>query len=802
MNSNHNYLIQKCYDGLDKRGLSNNSEAINRLNYELEIIKSGNLADFFLNTSYICLKLKEKGITMGNSRGSAGGSLVCYCLKITEINPLEFGLIFERFLNPTRINDISSADIDCDLEKSKRKYALQMIKDEFGHDRTYQIINKILFTQKSSIKDLARIIDIPFEVVNRITKLITDEDSIEDIPDVIDFLNKYPFIRDNYQKLIGLTKTYGIHAGGIITLDHSIEEYDSIVRVNGVDCIDNDGKSCDKLGYLKNDELGLRSLDIISDCLKLLPDVKIPRSYDDPAVYKNINESTTGLFQLESAAATEVCQKLRPTNFDELSSVLALCRPGPNDSGDTDLYIKRKYGEEPIKYDHPNLESILRQNYGTIVYQEDIMKIIIEFAGMTAVDADNIRRGISKKNQKTFDEYHPKFIDACFKQGIGNDTAEIVWQKMEASASYSFGKAHCYGYSTLTYAFAWLRTYFPIEFFLAVLNNTDDEDKRMKIYAEIRELNNDIVNPDINISKAITSTNYDGKVFLGFNLIKEVGESAVEKILKEQPYSSFNDFCDRCKVNIRVKKALIEAGTFDRFGQRRDELYSQLTGEDVHWDDKEMLFKEFTRIKINPSGNILDLFKLKDMGIDVEISSLNALKDNTEDYNDFYIKVLSSDFEVKDDYAYASVTDGFNSASIFVPKNFISRYIDDLNEVGNPLLCHVQGKGSKYSLLSLINLNDTEKSTKEWQWYNGEAKQKLQSLQESNPNVNVGLISNVKYFVSKKENNCAYYDVWVNDSIQLPQRIVCGEPPKMVEGSFIFFFVGDNPTFLDIIQVV
>ena len=797
MVNNHNYLIQKAYDGLEKRGLSDKQEYIDRLNYELDIIQSGNLADFFLNTAYICIKMKAKGILVGLGRGSASGSLVCYCLKITEIDPIKHNLIFERFLNPTRINAIASADIDTDIPRDKREQVLEMVKHDFGEDRSFQIINKLNWTDKTAIKDLGKILDIPFSYVNKITKLIGDDVNAEDIPEVKDFLEKYPFIKNNYKRLLGLPKTYGVHAGGVITLDKPVEYYDSIVKVNGVKCLDNNGKTCDSMGFLKNDLLGLNTLSIISDCLDLLPNVVLPNRYDDAMVYDTINKSTLGIFQIEAAGATDVCQRLEPQSFEELCAVVALCRPGAMDSGDTDHYIARKHGKEMVRYDHPLLEPILKDNYGAIVYQEDAMRIVTDFAGMSAVDADIIRKGIGKKIQSIFDEYHPKFINSCVEKNIDSDIAETVWRKMEASASYSFNKSHCVSYTALSYICGWLKTYYPIEFFLSILNNTDDDDKRMRVYAEINNMQSEVCNPDIDISKEITTIGYDNKVYLSLNLIKGVGPAAIKNILDSQPYSSFDDFCDRCKVNKAVKKALIEAGAFDRFNQNRDELYSLVIGEEVHWSDIETLFMEFNRIKINPKGNILDYFN----EIDRETSTLDCLKKNTE-YNDFYIKVLSSDFKLKDDYAYASVTDGFDNLSIFVTKEFIGRYADDLNEVGTPLFMHVHGKSDKYTLLSLINLMDLSKHEHEYDYYTYQSSKKLEKLQKTNPDYNVGLISNVRYFTSKKGNRCCWYNIYVNDDIKLEDMICCNAPPKFLDGSYIFFLVSENPKFPQIIEVI
>ena len=804
MVSNHNYLVQKCFDGLQKRGHADDQEYIERLNYELEVIKEGNLANFFLNTAYIVLKMKSKNIMIGRGRGSASGSLVSYCLKITEIDPLKYHLIFERFLNPTRVKMISSADIDVDIPRDKRQEVLKMVKQDFGEDKAFQIINKLQWTEKTAIKDLCRIIDIPFSVSNRITKLIPDDEKAVNIPEVKKFLDEHPFVKENYPKLVGMPKTYGVHAGGVIITDKPIEFYDSVVKVNGVECLDNNGRTADAMGLLKADLLGLNTLTIIADCLTLLPNVSLPTEFNDPAVFDTINKSTLGVFQLEAAGATDVCKKIQPQDFNELCLAVSMCRPGSIDSGETDRYIARKNGIEPVMYDHPDLIPILEDNLGSIVYQEDVIKIVTDFAKMDTIDGETIRKGIGKKIQAIFDEYHPKFVNACVQRGIEESTAQTVWNKMEASASYSFNKAHCVSYTALSYICGWLKTYYPIEFYLAILNNTDKEDKRIKVYNELKSIGKEISNPDINISKSITTVGIDNKIYLSFNLVKDVGPAAIQAILENQPFSSFDDFMKRKtgKVNKRVVKALIEAGAFDRFGNARDELYSLVEEKEVHWDEKDILFREFNRIKINPKGNVLHLYDLKEMNIDVPLSSVKNVLSNTAEYQDFYIKVLSSEFKRKEDYAFASVTDGFDNMSIFIPKEFISRYIDDLNEVGNPLLIHLTGKGSKYTILSLLNLHDVDKHTREKQFYNGEAMSILETLQKQNTNVNVGLIDNVKYFVSKNGNSCVYYNCKVNDEIYLEQRIACGNPPLMVEGSFIFFLLGNNETFLDIIEVV
>ena len=800
MVDNQAYLTQKAYEGLSRRGLSDKPEYKERLEHELSIIASGQLADFILDTAFICVKLKIQGIQLGVGRGSAAGSLLCYCMRITEIDPLEYGLIFERFLNPTRINSISSADIDTDIPRDKRQQVLKQVKEDFGQHQTAQVINKLKWTKKTAIKDLARIIDVPFNEVNRVTGLIaSDEDIDNDI--VQNFLNKYPFIKENYLNITDLIKNYSIHAGGVIILPGNIENYASLLKVNKVDAICYDGKTCDSIGFLKQDLLGINTLTIIADCLKLNTNIVLPTSnFNDDKVYKNINQSQLGIFQLESEGASHLTQQLIPEDFNDLCAVVALCRPGPKDSGDTDMYVACKHGQA-VEYDHPALEPILKQNYGAIIYQEDIMRIVTDWAGLTSVDADNIRRGVGKKIQAVFDEYHPKFINACVNNNIPEETAEIVWNKIEKSGSYSFNKSHCVSYSVLSYLTGYLKTYYPIEFYLAMLNNTESEDKRMRIYNEMKNIDKNIKNPDINKSKDVmVSDNND--IYLSLSLIKGVGVKAIEDIVNKQPFDSFNDFLmrkDSRKVNKRVVKALIESGAFDEFNSNRGELMHQVDeGEPVDWTEEDTLFREFGRLKINPKGNVLELYDISDY--DIKLCSIATLK-KIKHVKTAWIKVMISELKVRDDYGFLSVTDNFDNLSMFISKQAINRYTDIIHEVGYPILVKLTVNNGKYTFCSCLDLKNPQRYPGELRAIDGSGKQQLLELQKNNPNINVGLIYNLSCFKSKQGNECCKYDIFVSDELILEERLTCNSPFKMSEGSFIFFFPSNEP-FIQLKQVI
>lgn len=795
------YLVRKSTEGLAKKGLRTNIEYQDRLSEELQTIIECGLSDFILNTAYTVLLCKSKGILVGPGRGSVGGSLVAYCVGITEIDPIKYGLSFSRFLNKARMMT-SLGDIDIDIPRKDRPYVLELLKEEFGEDKTIQIINDVYFTEKTTLKDLGRIFDIDFKITNKLTSLIGEEDDVYDVPEIVDFFKSYPKIEEAYPKVKGLIRHSSTHAGGVLISDKPITEYISPLKVgkNIVTCYN--GRTCESLSFLKQDMLGLNTLSIIKDCLCLLGKDKFDFDYDldDPKVYETINYSTLGIFQLEGEGATEYTKRLKPKDFNDIIADLALVRPGAQDSGDADEFLRVRFEGKEIEYDHPLLKPILEETNGCILYQEQAMEISKVLSGFTDVEADILRKGIGKKLDYIFEEYKPKFINGVIENGVDESVAEVVWNKIEKSSEYSFNKSHSVGYSLITYQTAYLKAYYPIEYYLSLLNNVDSEDKRIKIYSEIKAIDKEIVNPDINISQKITTSD-DDKIYLSLPLIKGVGDKAVEKIIENQPYESYEDFCNRCQVNRSVKKALIQAGAFDCFGEDRSRLYNLESGENSVWSDKEKLFREFQVIKINPRGNVLDLYDLGQMGIKKTISSISDLKENKEEYKDFYIKAIVSEFKNKDDYATLSVTDNFDSISIYVVKEFVSRYIDDINLIGSCLILHLHGKGEKYSMLSCLNLDDPKKRIHEYDFYVGNAYKKLKLLQKKNSEVNVGLVYSVRPFKSKAGNQCRWYNIYIDEETILEDRIVCNKDFPIVDGSFMHFYVQDNPVFLDVRKV-
>lgn len=566
---NKKFLLQMCKRGLQIKGVGDDEWYQKQLQHEYEVITELGLEDFFLNTAYILAYLDSKGIYRSVGRGSACGSVVCYALNITKLPVKGMGLSFSRFLNKTRMLS-SLPDIDSDFASSQRGEALKYIREIYGYDCTGQMITKLNYTPKMLIKDLSARQGINFQEVNLITRQLDANEDYHENQKVMDFLYQHPEVKDYIDPLVGLTKSLGKHAGGMIILNAPLEKYCSTVSVNKVDVISNTGKECESLNMLKNDCLAVDVLDIQRDCLKLIKDdIHLPYNFNDPKVFETINQNPLGLFQLEGATGRIGVNMVHPDNFNELMDVIALIRPGARNSGYLDLYCDYKFGRKKVSYLDDRLKEILSDTFGLLIYQENIMQVANQLAGMSDLDTDNLRRAVSKKNKDAFEIYKPKFLNGCISNNVDKEVAEKLWSDIENASEYSFNKAHCYSYSAVAYQSAWLRTYYPLEFAVAMLQNTKSDEKIIEVLHMIKESDAQLLSPDINRSQSNTTIN--GKeIIIGFNLIDKVSDKVSNYIIKERNkngvFKSFEDFCARIpprNCNKRVKENLINAGAFD-----------------------------------------------------------------------------------------------------------------------------------------------------------------------------------------------------------------------------------------------
>jgi DNA polymerase-3 subunit alpha len=599
------YLDELAHSGLQERLQGIDDPAVvktyqDRLNYELDVIKRMQFPGYFLVVADFINYAKKNGIPVGPGRGSSAGSLVAYTLKITDLDPIRHVLLFERFLNPERR---SMPDIDVDFCIRGRAQVIQYVKDKYGADRVAQIATFGTLKAKAAIKDVGRALGFSFAETDAIAKLIPAPkqgfdypltESIKMEPRLQDLLKTDPRVKnlmDHALRLEGLTRHASTHAAGVVLSNLPLVDHLPLfVDKEGGIVTQFDMGSVEKIGLVKFDFLGLKTLTLIHDCLKLIEEargLKIDLEHlplDDKKTYRLLcNGNTTGVFQLESTGIREMTVKIRPNCFEDLVAILALYRPGPLDSGMAEEYIKRKNGKERFKYLHPLLEPILKDTYGVIVYQEQVMQIAQVLAGYTMGDADMLRRAMGKKDPEEMAAQRERFVEGAQRKKIDVARATEIFDQMETFARYGFNKSHSAAYALVSYQTAYLKTHYPVEFMAALMTSEmGDTDKVIKNLAECRQKEIEVLAPDINESRA-NFTPVGDKIRFGLAAVKNVGEKAVEVILenrlREGPFESLFDFCrrvDLTAVNRRVVESLIKCGAFDSTAVSRARMIGAL----------------------------------------------------------------------------------------------------------------------------------------------------------------------------------------------------------------------------------
>jgi len=586
------YLDELARSGLEERlhrvtGAATRKAYEDRLNYELDVIKRMQFPGYFLVVADFINYAKRNGIPVGPGRGSSAGSLVAYALKITDLDPIRHVLLFERFLNPERR---SMPDIDVDFCIRGRAQVIQYVKDKYGADRVAQIATFGTLKAKAAIRDVGRALGFSFAETDAIAKLIPAPkqgfdypltESIKMEPRLQELIKTDPRIKtliDHALRLEGLVRHASTHAAGVVLsnlplVDHLplfVDKEGGIVTQFDMSCVE-------KIGLVKFDFLGLKTLTLLHDCVKLIQmtqGVKVDLGHlplDDKKTYQLLcNGNTTGVFQLESTGIREMTVKIRPNCFEDLVAILALYRPGPLDSGMAEEYIKRKNGREKNKYLHPLSEPILKDTYGVIVYQEQVMQIAQVLGGYSMGDADILRRAMGKKDPEEMAAQRERFVEGAKKKKIDPQKATEIFDQMETFARYGFNKSHSAAYALVSYQTAYLKTHYPVEFMAALMTwEMGDTDKVIKNLAECREKGIEVLAPDVNESRS-DFTPVGGKIRFGLTAVKNVGEKAVEVILesreKDGAFESLFDFCrrvDLTAVNRRVIESLIKCGAFD-----------------------------------------------------------------------------------------------------------------------------------------------------------------------------------------------------------------------------------------------
>jgi DNA polymerase-3 subunit alpha len=565
-----------------------------RLEEELGVIASKNFASYFLVVADMINWAKDNDIRVGPGRGSAAGSLVCYALGITDVDPIKYDLLFFRFINPER-NDFP--DIDTDFEDRRRKEVKDYLKKKFKH--VASISTYTYFKDKGVVRDAARVFMVPLQEVNRALKPVDTFEDFIDSPNTKEFRTRYPEVVWLAERLRGRIRSVGVHAAGVVVAKDDIRKYapvesreDAQDKVSGrIPVVAYDMDTVADIGLIKLDALGLKTLSVMSDTLKSIKgrtgkDINLSDlPLDDPKVYKMLSDGyTKGVFQAEATPYTNLLIKMGVDKFEDLAASNALVRPGAMNTVGAS-YIKRKHGDEAVQFIHPIMKPFTENTYGVIIYQEQVMQACVHLGGMSWSEADKVRKIIGKKKDaKEFDQFKDRFIDGASKH-ISKKQAETLWHTFEAHAGYSFNRSHAVAYSMLSYYAAWLKTYYPLEFMFSILKNENDKDARTEYLIESKRLGLRVSLPHINESDIYFSLQKDRIVF-GLAEVKFISDSIANKIIDQRPFKDYADFIDKASkkgsgINSRAIAALnaIGGAAFDdnlRTGNEKDNYYEYL----------------------------------------------------------------------------------------------------------------------------------------------------------------------------------------------------------------------------------
>ncbi len=587
------YAEELCLQNLKDRfkdGIPDDYKS--RLRLELSVINKMKYTSYFLIVWDFIRYAKENGIPVGPGRGSAAGSLVAYALGITDIDPIQHGLLFERFLNPDRV---SMPDIDIDFCYERREEVIDYVRRKYGTDNVAQIITFGTMAARAVVRDVGRVMGLSYQEVDRLAKLIpaelniTIQSALEREPKLKELATtdaRIGQLIETSQALEGLTRHASTHAAGVVISDVPLTEHVPLFKTDEQVSTQYSMKDLEKIGLLKMDFLGLKTLTMVHHTIRLvnktrgidldLKDLKL----DDPPTFEMLGRAEAlGVFQLESSGMRDLLKKMKPTKFDHLVALLALYRPGPLGSGMVDDFIRRMHDPTLIKYDHPALEPLLRETYGVILYQEQVMKIVSELAGFTLAQADSLRRAIGKKIPEIMDREKKAFLEGAQKKGIPTAVAERIWNLIDYFSGYGFNKSHSTAYAMISYQTAYLKAHFPLEFMTALLTSEmANTDKVVRYIEETRKMGIEIKPPSVNesYSEFTCAGNY---IRFGLTAVKNVGSTAIESILecreKGGNFQSFFDFTQRVDLrtcNRKVLESLIKCGAFDEFGMRRAQL--------------------------------------------------------------------------------------------------------------------------------------------------------------------------------------------------------------------------------------
>jgi len=714
------------------------------------------------------------GIPVGPGRGSAAGSLVAFSLKITDIDPMPYGLLFERFLNPERI---SMPDIDMDFCQARRQEILDYVVDKYGRVNVAQIITFGKLLAKGVIRDVARVLDMPYSKADAFAKLIPDElkidlkRSYEKEPKIKALIESDPQAKRVWEyalALEGLNRNAGTHAAGVVISNEPLWLKTPLFKPTGQDALATqyNGKFIEDVDLIKFDFLGLKTLTVIEEALQLVEKRHgkrinfIEENIEDPEVYEYISKGETlGLFQIESSGMQDLAKKLKPDGFEDVIAMLALYRPGPMESGMLDDFVERKHGRAEITYMFPELETILKPTYGVIVYQEQVMQIVQAIGGFSLGGADLVRRAMGKKNKDEMDKLQKEFADGAVKKGFDRSKARELFDLIVKFAGYGFNKSHSAAYAMITFYTSFLKYYYPTEFMAAILtlekNNTD---KVVKYVDELKRMGIKLLPPNINRSGLVfEATEIDGDevVMFGMGAIKGSGDIAINSIINSREDGKFEDLSDfvsridSSKVNKKVIESLVKAGAMDDFAYSRKSLLAQIEeivesakragdakknavgslfgdGEDMtavsldlkHLDEfepAEILEMEKESLGFYVSGHPLDKYREALSEINYTLSSeISDLADGSQALFVGKIESINERISKKGNkFAIANIMDLHGNIELMLFENRIKE-LEDNFDITKPIAFKVKiGKDGNFTRMNILKIETLKSARKE-----------------------------------------------------------------------------------------
>jgi len=644
--TSNSHLEKLTWEGIKKKyGVTSSSkhlippEVSERVKYELSVIEKMDYAPYFLIIQDLIAQARSMGVQVGPGRGSSAGSIIAYALGITSVDPLKYGLIFERFLNPERI---TMPDIDIDFCYENRGKVIDYVANKYGSDHVAQIVTFGTMGARAAIRDVGRVMGVPLPDVDRIAKMVPfgPDASIDqalatqkEFKAAYEKDSKIKSLIDMAKNIEGLSRHASVHAAGVVISEEPLTEYVPLQRVSDTQVVTQYAMGdLEQLGLLKMDFLGLRNLTMMAhsvEIIKRTQDVDVDLTsipIDDTKTYQQLSAGDTmGIFQLESRGMRALIKDLKPTVFEEIIALLALYRPGPIESGMVADFVKRKHGEVEVRYELPQLEPILRETYGVILYQEQVMEIASKIAGFSLGQADVLRRAMGKKKTKEMHKQREEFISGAVARGVSHNKATLLFNLCSKFAGYGFNKSHSTSYAVISYLTAYLKANYPIEFMTALLTSiTGDSDKVSSYISECRRMGINVLPPDVNESFRDFTAVPQGIRF-GLIAVKNIGENAVESIIdsrgKDGRFKSLIDFLSRVDtrlVNKRVCESLIKSGALDSLGFKRAYLLGILekTMSEASSRQREASAGQVMLFEVSSSRPVVDPGGNGDMGID------------------------------------------------------------------------------------------------------------------------------------------------------------------------------------------